>query len=157
MSAQIVFISLFLGIVSGSQPVALQVSGPVKTVRVMLGDREVAVLTQPPWRSTVDHGLDLTPRELTAVGLDAEGKEIARARQILNLPRPIAEFDIALEYDGGNVPVGLSLPWRHLMGVKPDRIEVTLDGAPLRLDRRLHANLPKLDLEMPHVISAEIR
>ena len=157
MSAQIVFLTLFLGVVGGSQPVALQVSGPIKTLRVMLGDREVAVLTEPPWRATIDLGRELTPRELTAIGFDAEGKEIARARQILNLPRPIAEFDIALEYDEGKIPTGFSLPWRHLMGIKPDSVKTTLDGQPLPLDRKLRAQLPKLDPEMPHVISAELR
>ena len=158
MSAQIIFLSLFLGVVGGSQPVALQVSGPIKTVRVVLGDREVAVLTQAPWRATIDMGHELTPRELTAIGFDAEGKEIARTRQILNLPRPIAEFDIAMEYDGGGrIPTGFSLPWRHLKGIKPDDVKATFDGQPLPLDRKPHAQLPKMDLEMPHVISAEIR
>ena len=111
MSAQIVFLSLFLGIVAGRTTVTLQVSGPVKTVRMLVGGRQAAVLTQPPWRATVDLGTELTPRELTAVGFDANGDEIARATQVLNLPRPVAEFDIMI--DKGRV----SLPWRHLMGL----------------------------------------
>src|SRR5262245_58813207 len=118
---------------------------------MMLGDREVAVLNQPPWRATVDMGRTLVPRELTAVGFDAEGKEIARATQILNLPRPAAEVDIVVE---GN---DLTLRWRHLMGLKPVKATASMDGTPLSLDRTLHARLPKIDRETPHVISAEVR
>src|SRR5262249_60528759 len=106
MSAQIVFLTLFLGVVGGLQPVALQVSGPVRMVRMMLGSREVAVLTQPPWRATVDLGAELTPRQLAAIGLDARGNEIARATQILNPPRPIAEVHIAVEHSGREGPAG---------------------------------------------------
>lgn len=157
MNAQIVFLTLFLGIVGGVHPVSLEVSGPVKTVRMMLGEREVAVLTQPPWRATIEMGRTLVPRELTAIGFDAQGKEIARATQILNLPRPVAEFDIALEQGAVEAPAGLTLRWRHLLGTRPDKAKASLDGKPLALDRKLHARLPKLNLETPHVISAELR
>jgi len=156
MNAQIVFLTLFLGVVSGPHPVNLQVSGPVKTVRIALGGREVAVLTQPPWRATVNMGADLTPRELTAVGFDGEGREIARAAQILNLPRPIAELGLALEYGKGEAPTGLTLRSRHLMSLAPVKSLATLDGRNLTLDRKLHTALPRLDMEMPHVISAEV-
>ena len=156
MNAQIVFLTLFLGVVSGPHPVSLQVSGPVKTVRLSLGDHEVAVLNQPPWRATVNMGPDLTPRELTAVGFDADGREIARAAQILNLPRPVAELDIALEYRKGEAPTGLTLRSRHIVNLAPVKAQATLDGKTLTLDRKLHTALPKLDLEMPHVISAEV-
>src|SRR5437763_7337658 len=135
----------------------MQVSGPIKTVRMMLGTSEVAVLTQPPWRATVDMGRELVPRELTAIGFDAEGREIARATQVLNLPRPIAEFDIVLEQSAGQAPTGLTLRWRHLMNVAPNKATATLDGKALTLDRTLHARLPKLDLEVPHVVGAELR
>src|SRR5436190_4498301 len=36
---QIIFLTLFLGIVSGTQPLILEVTGPVKSVRVFLGGR----------------------------------------------------------------------------------------------------------------------
>src|SRR5262245_10756176 len=151
MPAQIVFISLFLGIVAGPQPVALQVSGPVKSVRLFAGGQELAVLTSPPWRATVDFGPELAPRELTAVGFDAKGEEIARATQVLNLPRPTAEFEIAVERDDA------WLRWRHLMNAKPEKATMTLDGKPLPVDADLHARLPKLDPEAVHVIAAEMR
>jgi hypothetical protein len=158
MTAQIVFLSLFLGIVEGPHPVALQVSGPVKSVRITLGGREVAVMTQPPWTINIDMGRELVPRELTAVGFDAAGQEIARATQVINLPRPIGELEIALERaGGGDAPTGCTIRWRHLTNAKPARTTLTLDGKPLALDEYLHARLPKLDLETLHVLSAEMR
>ena len=39
MGAQIVFLTLFLGIVSGTQPLVLEVTGPVRSVRVLFGGR----------------------------------------------------------------------------------------------------------------------
>jgi hypothetical protein len=151
MDAQIVFLTLFLGIVSGQQPVALQVSAPVKSVRVLLGGQEVAVLTEPPWRAIVDFGPELAPRELTAVAFDAKGGEVARAAQILNLPRPTAEFEILLAADD------VSLHWRHLMQLRPSVATITLDGRALALDGTLHTRLPKLDREQPHLLAAEMR
>lgn len=150
MGAQIVFLTLFLGLVSGTQPVALQVSGPVKLVRVYLGDKEVAVVTPPSWSAVVDLGADLAPRELVAVGFDEKNREVARVSQILNLPRPTAEFDIVVE---GRVA---SLHWRHLMNVRPDRAKAVLDGKALAIDEALRAKLPKLDPDVPHVIAAEL-
>jgi len=147
---QLVFLTLFLGIVAGRNTLDLRVSGPVKAVRIYVGDRQAAVLTQPPWRATVDLGSELTPRELTAVGFDAKGEEIARAAQVLNLPRPVAEFDIVV--DKGN----LSLPWRHLMGLKPTRATVTVDGKPIAVDKNLRGKLPRLRVDQPHVISAQV-
>ena len=151
MPGQIVFISLFLGIVAGRNTIGLQVSGPVKTVRIYVGQRQAAVLTQPPWRATVDLGPELTPRELTAVGFNAKGEEIARATQVLNLPRPVAEFDIVV--DKGIV----SLPWRHLMGLKPTRATVAVDGKPVVVDKNLRGKLPRLSLDQPHVVSAQVQ
>src|SRR5438045_661015 len=91
---QIIFLTMLLGIVARTQPVALQVSGPIESVRILLGGRQVASMSEPPWRTAVDFGTDLTPRELTAVGFDANGREIARTTQFVNLPRPTAEFQI---------------------------------------------------------------
>ncbi|MEK6372345.1 MAG: hypothetical protein AABO58_06580 [Acidobacteriota bacterium] len=141
---------------AGTQPVALQVSGPVHVVRVMLDGREVAAMTQPPWRTTVELGTDLLPRELTAVGFSKRGDEIARATQILNLPRPTAEFEIVLERGAGEAITGASLRWRHLTNAQPDRATMSLDGKPLRVDPRFRVRLPKLDIMVPHVVAAEL-
>ena len=151
MSAQIIFVSLFLGIVSGQQPVVLRVSGPVDHVRITLSGQQAAALERAPWGTIVDFGAELAPRELTAIAYDVDDHEIARATQVINLPRPMAEFEIML--DGDEV----SLTWRHLMNARPARATLTIDGKPLALDGSLHARLPKLDREMPHLLAAELR
>ncbi len=114
MNGQIIFLTAFLGVVAGSNHVSLQVSGPIKSVTLLLEGREIAFLTKPPWETTIELGRELTPRELTAVGYDADGREVARATQVPNLPRPTAEFDIALE---GNE--GVRLRWNHLIDTPP--------------------------------------
>ena len=96
MSAQVVFLTLFLGLIAGRQPVALQVGQAVKTLRLFV-DRQAATLTAPPWRATVDLGANIQPRELLAIGYGSEGDEVGRAAQVVNLPRPLAEFTIALQ------------------------------------------------------------
>src|SRR5260370_11453968 len=61
MSAQIVFISLYLGLIAGRQPVELQAGPSVKSVRVLVDGREAAVLQSPPWRAIVDLGPAFQP------------------------------------------------------------------------------------------------
>ncbi|HEV2722038.1 MAG TPA: hypothetical protein VG323_18605 [Thermoanaerobaculia bacterium] len=151
MSAQIVFLTLFLGLASGSQTVVLQVNGPVKIVRLFLDRREVASMTAPPWRASIELGADLTPRELTAIGFDANELEIARATQILNLPRPAAELEIALQR---NIA---SLRWRHLTNAKPAQAKIAVDGKPLALRSEFDARLPPLDPALPHLLEAEMK
>ena len=156
MNAQIVFTTLFLGLVAGMQTVSLQVSGPVHLVRVMLDGREVAVITQPPWKTNVDLGQDLVPRELAAVAFNKRGDEVARATQMLNLPRPTAEFEIVLERGARDAITGASLKWRHLTNAQPQQVKISLDGKPLKPDAKFRVGLPKLDVTVPHVIAAEI-
>jgi hypothetical protein len=149
MNAQIVFVTLFLGIVAGQLPIDLQVSGPVKSIRLLIGGEEVGRIAEPPWHTSIDVGTDLTPRELVAVGYDAEGKEIARAAQTLNLPRPLAEFEIAIDGDVA------TLTAHHLMGLRPIRASIDVDGKPVAVDK-LRAKLPKFNPDSTHVIDAEV-
>ena len=150
MPAQIIFLTLFLGIASGTQPLILEVTGPVHSVRVLLGGREVALMKAPPWETRIDIGADLTPRELTAIGYDRDGDEVARVSQMINLPRPTAEFDIVV--DGNDV----ALHWRHLMNLEPEHATVALDDRPLTVGAQFHAKLPKIDREKTHILSAEL-
>ncbi|HKB79066.1 MAG TPA: hypothetical protein VKH35_05060 [Thermoanaerobaculia bacterium] len=124
----------------------------MQSVRILVGGHEAAKLDGPPWRARVDFG-PLAPAELTAVAYDAAGTEIARASQLLNLPRPTAEFEIGLERDG----TAAVLHWHHLMGSKPRQATMSVDGSPLAVDSDWRATLPKLDPLMPHVLSAEMR
>jgi len=100
---RIVFLTLYLGLVSGKQPLALQADAAVKSIRIVVDGAAVATLTAPPWRAEIDFGSALRPREVVAVALDGNGEEIARTSQLVNVPRPSAEADIVLAREKGRV------------------------------------------------------
>ncbi len=145
----IVFLTLYLGLVSGRQPVELRVEPAVALMRMTLDGRPVATLTSPPWRATVDFGSGLVPEELVAVGYDKDGNEVARATQAINIPRPIAEADISVE--GTTVDVH----WRHRMNEKPRHASLRLDDKSLPMNE-YRASLPKVDMATPHVLAAMV-
>ncbi|MCP4205355.1 MAG: hypothetical protein GY769_25875, partial [bacterium] len=90
----IVFVTLFLGLVFGPQSISVIVGDEVDRVEIVVDGLRVAELADAPWSLEWDFGEDLAPRELEAVAFDAEGEEIGRARQWLNLPRQPAEAAI---------------------------------------------------------------
>jgi hypothetical protein len=153
---QIAFLTLFLGLLTGSHPVQLAVSGPVAAVELLLDGAPVGTLSGPPWVQRIDLGSGLLPHELVARALDAGGHELARARQWVNLPRPAAEVSIAVEEGGKTGPSAVQLAWQALAAGAPTRISLTLDGEPLAVDRGGRATLPKRNLDVSHVLSAEV-
>ena len=154
---QIAFLTLFLGLISGKQEVAVAVHGPVSAVELLLDGTAVARLGGPPWSTRVDLGPDLEPHELVARALDAEGQEIGRTQQLLNLPRPPAEVSILLEGGSKGRPAGARLTWNNPSFAKPAAVSLLLDGNPLPLDGQAHAVLPAVDPGVTHVLSAEVR
>ncbi len=154
--AQIAFLTLYLGLVSGRQPVELRADPMVVALRMELDGKPVATLTAPPWRVTIDFGPGIEPQVLVAIGLDANGQEVGRTSQVINLPRPIAEAEIVLEHSAAGVPVGAEVRWRHLLGERPRRMTLTLDDKPLNLNQT-RAALPRLDMATPHVLSTDLR
>ncbi len=157
MSPQLVFLSLFLGLISGPNDVSLQAGPEIKSIRILLDGRQIAAMKQPPWHATVDFGPSIVPGELAAVGYDAHGYEAARVTQTVNLPRPEAEFVIVLQNDASGTPRSAALRWEHLLGAKPVRTSLTIDGKPIPLDSTSSARLPRLDMNHPHVIAAEMK
>jgi hypothetical protein len=111
VTSQVVFLSLFLGLMAGPHLVELQVAPGVHTIRILLENRPVAVLQQPPWRATIDFGSSIVPSELVAIGYDERGNEIARATQFINVSRPVAEFNITLQNDADGVPKTAQFKW----------------------------------------------
>lgn len=152
----ITFVTLLLGLISGVYPIEVQVSGPVAAVEFTLDGAPAGRVEKAPWVARVDLGADLRPRELVARALDAEGKEIARASQWLNLPRPPAEVEVVLERGEEGVPRAALLTWQSVSGVKPSAINLTLDDEPLKVDERGRAELPPRDLKTLHVLTAEL-
>jgi hypothetical protein len=154
--AHIAFLTLYLGLVSGQQPMELTADPMVVALRMELDGKVVARLKGPPWSTSIDFGPGLMPQELVAIGLDAGGQEVGRASQIINLPRPAGQVEILLEHDARGAPVGATVVWRQLAGQKPQRTSLTLDDKVLRL-RDSRAALPRLDLTVPHVLAAAVR
>jgi hypothetical protein len=157
MPAQLVFISLFLGLVSGKVQVDLQAGPAVKSIRILLDGRQLAEMQRAPWQTTVDFGPAVVPSELVAVGLDERGNEVARAEQIINLPRSPADFVIVMQNDDKGVPASVALRWEHLLGTAPKNASLTIDGAAVTMDKSMRAALPRLDMNRPHVIAASMR
>lgn len=148
----IAFLTLFLGLTSGVQPFELAVSGPAASVEILMDGALAQRLPGPPWKGRIDFGSDLAPHELVARALDDSGREIARTRQVINLPRPPAEVEIALEG-----PRTVRLSWERLTHEPPVETILSLDGQELQLDGDRRANLPPYDPDSTHVITAELR
>ena len=152
----IAFVTLLLGLISGAYPIEVTVGGPVAAVEYVLDGAPVAEVKGPPWIAKVDLGPEIRPRELTVRALDADGQEIARVTQWLNLPRPPAEVEIVLEKGTDGAPRAAQLTWQIVSGIKPVSLGLTLDGQPLRVDGNGRAPLPAADLKVLHVLTAEL-
>lgn len=150
------FLTLFLGLTSGVHPFGLSVSGPAAAVEIVLDGRVVERLSGPPWEGKIDFGPDLAPRHLVARALDTSGREITRADQWINLPRPPAEVEIALEGGRPGAPASARVLWERLTHDAPVATSLTLDGQPLQLDARHRATLPSYDPGSTHVVTAEV-
>lgn len=152
----IAFVTLLLGLISGSYPIEVKVGGPVVAVEYTLDGAPAGRITGPPWSAKVNFGPDLRPHELVARALDASGKELASRSQWINLPRPPAEVEIVLERNGDGVPFRAQLTWQVVNGVKPASISLTLDGLPLKVDAAGRAVLPARNLKSLHILTAEL-
>lgn len=152
----IAFLTLFLGLTSGVHPFELSVGVSVAAVEIVLDGAVVERLSGPPWKGEIDFGPDLVPRELVARALDTSGREIARTRQWINLHRPPAEVEIALEGGRPGAPATVRLFWERLTHDPPISTSLLLDGQPLELDARHQATLPAYDPGSTHVVTAEL-
>jgi hypothetical protein len=153
----IVFLTVYLGLIAGRQPIEMRVDPAVRSVRMLLDGTEMGQLTAPPWRAFIDFGPTIQPRELVAVGLNEKGEEIARASQVINLPRPTAELEIVVDRDAKGTPKRATLKGSHVSYADVRRASLKLDLSSVSLDRHYSASLPSLDMRRPHVLSAEMR
>jgi hypothetical protein len=152
----IAFLSLFFGLIRGSYPVELAVTGPARRVELLVDGKSVQTLQAPPWKAEVDFGKDLQPHEIVARALDARGNEIARAQEWANLPHSLAKVDIVLEGAKLGPPKVARIVWTDLKGEQPAARLLTFDGVPVTLDAAGRATLPPHDLKSIHVLAAEV-
>ena len=151
------FLTLFFGLITGSYPVELAVSGPAAAVELTVDDRASDRLLGPPWKARINFGRTLAPHRIVARALDAEGKELARAEEWANLPHPLTKVEIVLESTKGEPPRAAKVVWANLHGEAPEAISLTFDGRPLQLDPARRVELPTHDLKTIHILTAEVR
>lgn len=154
----VAFETLLLGLVLGHAPIRLMVSPPVAAVELRLDGTSVGVLHGPPWELECDFGPSLMPHRLTAVGFDADGREIGRAQRAVNLGGKRTDVSLLLENDrtAGRSPavrVAWNAPGRNQA---TPVVTATLDGSPLRIEDPHRIALPALDLRTPHLVSVEV-
>jgi hypothetical protein len=150
------FITLLLGLVVGPHTVEVAVQEPTARVELRIDGRPVAELSSEPWRSRIDFGARLAPRLLEAIAFDDQDNQVASARQIVNYARSNYEAVVVLDParpDGGRTG---SVIWQAVLDRKPKSIAVTLDGAEIPVDKSGRFELPPLDLDRVHSVSASV-
>lgn len=135
------FASLWVGFVIGIVNVQLIASGGVSRVELVLDGRPVDTLSAP-FSAPLDLGCEPSPRELVAVAYDARGKELDRARQWINRPRPSAEASLVLERGRGGRGRVARLTWRALERETPESVATTFDGTPIPVGDPTRIELP---------------
>jgi hypothetical protein len=126
------FVTIFLPLLVGVQPVELAVTQDVASVNVILDGAQVAELREAPWTFEVDFGDDLAPHRLEAEALDASGAAIGRAARWINLAHAQATVEISPvdEQPGG---AAFRVVTRHSGGRLPTSLMVTANGRPMKL------------------------
>ncbi len=147
------FASLFVGFVVGIVNVELIAGGGVDRVVLSLDGRTVAELREP-FRTRVDLGCDPAPHELEAVAYDAQGREVDRIRQRVNVPRSTAEASLVLDEGAGGRGRVARLAWRSLAGERPVSLAVTFDGVPVAAGDPARIELPPHDPSRVHFLRA---
>ncbi len=159
METSVVFVSIFLSLVAGRQQVEVAVEGPVASVEIILDGRLLGTMQGDPWQLACDLGAELAPHELVAVARDENGDEVARDRQLLNLPRGSIECQLLLHRNQQGIPSAVRLVWQSIEELQAQLIQVTLDGEPLTDGDPTAAEgiqLPQFDPASSHFISAEV-
>ncbi len=135
----VAILTLFVGLVAGLQSVELAVAGSVAVVELRLGERVVGRATGPAWVARCDLGPDLHPAELVAVGLDQDGREVARDAVILNLPDRRAEAVLAPVVDDAGRLVAATVRWSSPELGDPRSLTAEVDGrvVEVSVDRRV--------------------
>lgn len=154
-------VTLFLGLVVGPHPVELAVSGveglgegarEVAGIELWLDGERVGEIHGPPWVGAVDFGRNLVPHELVAVALGEDDGEVDRARVWVNVPRPVVDARIVL----GPLPGSASVVWEAVNLPPPTDWTVKLDGEELRVDDLDGFELPAVDPETIHFLTARL-
>lgn len=150
------FATLFLGLYVGVAPVEVLVGSDVASVEMRLDGEPIGELSGPPWILPCDLGRELVPHVLVAVARDASGREVARARQEVNVPRSAGEARVVVGRDPVDGARVAQVSWNSATGGVPEEVRATLDGSSLEvLDPRRIA-LPDDGEERVHFLRVEV-
>lgn len=149
------FATLFLGLIWGVQPLEVVVGSPdIVKVEVRLDGQSLGVFRGPPWKGDVSFG-ELKPHRIEIIGFDAGHRELARAEQWVNMPKPPAEARLVIERDERGRPARALLKWESVDGSKP-AVTVRFDGQDLPVASPEQFDVPLADLGELHFLTAEL-
>ncbi|MCP4898959.1 MAG: hypothetical protein GY906_18465 [bacterium] len=152
----IVFVTVLLGLVVGSHTVQMNVAGPVTEIEVVLDGELIERLTAEPWQLRCDFGPVLRPHQLTAIARNAEGRELSRVSQMINVGQSQAKASWGFEVGDDGWPEEVDLFWESVGQRHPRSMEVTFDGEPVELPDGGLIPIPPHDRAVSHFMKAEI-
>ena len=153
----ITFAFLFLGLILGDHEVEMLVEGDVATIELVLDGERIGRLDGEPWKMEIGFGSDLRPHKLEAIAFDADGREIDRARQLINLPRERAEMAILLEGVDPQRPESARIVWQHIEYPTAESLSFRFNGEGLSLSGPDHVLLPAYDPKEVQVLDTDLR
>lgn len=150
----VTFLTLFLGLVTGQHIVAVAVGAEVAEVDIELDGQHLTTLRPPRFEGAIDLGRKLLPHELVAVARDAEGGEVGRTRQLLNVPVPPAIASLRLV--GDPHPSEVRVSWESRFGNTVRGSSITFDGRPVEAADPRSFTLPTYDPTAIHYLRVEL-
>ncbi|HYH08287.1 MAG TPA: hypothetical protein VEK11_14620 [Thermoanaerobaculia bacterium] len=159
MLLETILATRLLGLVAGQHEVTVQAGPEVRAMELRVDGETAARITAASspnqWKAKIDFGRELAPHELTAVAFDAEGNEIARDTQAVNLARPPAEIGVMVVRDADGT-MSARIRSKHLGGEKPQAVTVKLDGKPITNGTAMHVPLGNPAPDTVHVLEVEV-
>jgi len=115
------FVTLLLGLMTGTHPVEVAATGEVAAVELRLDGESLGVRDAPPWIFEVDFGPDLLPHRVEALAYGKGGGLIAQVHQRVNYHRASVDAALVLERAEGERPSGGRVVWASFRGHSPRR------------------------------------
>lgn len=150
MLAEIVLVTRLLGLISAHHDIEVQADPSVHAVEIVLDGKVTDVLREPRWRTKLDLGSELAPHEVIAIARDADGREMARDIQFVNVPRPYAEIGVIFHRDRAHIT------WRHIGEKKPKKMLVKLGDKTLASKVTDSVPLPPLAPSSINVLTIDV-
>ncbi len=149
-------VSLFLGLLTGPQPVEVAAGDAVAAVELWLDGRQVARLEGPPRSTAIDLGPELSPHRLEARAFDAGGRPLERAQRLINISSSNYAVAIALDPSRGAERRTGRIVWQAVLDRRPTAVDARFDGQPLAIDAAGRFTLSAHDSRTRHAIEATL-